>query len=383
MRRSWVYLVAAAVSGVVLFALSGCGEGSGSSDASGKYGTGLELGDKALGTAPVGATVGPWYLWNNDTCSFEETKDHPEKYEAVMRAVEGGADKLGYMHYGNTDPFGVANSKSIEASAQKAGMPLDVYNLKFPSRTEPLNDARTALTKENNGVIQANLDPTELPAFYNILEKEGCIPSLQLYIPVDGHPALGNNWPDVGTAIGKYTAEEAQKRNWAPEETALVQCTDPSSGPTVNVMFKTLPQAMADNGFEVPPDNIFDLSCKVEESQSGYRQVTDWYTSHPQFKYVALSAVDTLRLPNMIRAAEQAGVPRESYISGAGADEELSQKLLREGKQDVSISFLGERFGEYALPLIEDMMSGKPVPKFVGTELIPLTKENVDKYYPE
>jgi len=366
-----------------LLAACGGGDGSGSGGSgSGEYGTGLELG-KTISTAPVDATVEPWYLWNNSTCSFETTKDHPKAYKADLREVTGGDSQLGYMHYGNTDPFGVSNSKSIEEAAEKAEMPLDVYNLKFPSRTEPLANARTAVVKGDKGVIQANLDSTILPSFYEVLEGDGCIPSLQLYIPLEDHPAFGNHWPDVGTAIGEYIAEEAQARKWAPEDTALVQCTDPSSGPSVDVMFDTLPEAVSASGFKIPKENIFDLVCKVEENQSGYRQVTDWYTAHPEFEHVAMSAVDTLRLPNMIRAAERQGAPREDYISGAGADEELSQKLLREGKQDVSISFLGERFGEYAVPLMQDMMAGNPVPSFVGTELIPLTQDNIDQYYPE
>ena len=38
------------------------------------------------------------------------------------------------MHYGDVDPFGMANSKSIKAVAEQAGFKLNTYNLKFPSR---------------------------------------------------------------------------------------------------------------------------------------------------------------------------------------------------------------------------------------------------------
>jgi hypothetical protein len=88
-------------------------------------------------------------------------------------------------------------------------------------------------------------------------------------------------------------------------------------------------------------------------------------------------------MPNMIRAALRQGRPREDLISGAGADDESSRKLVRAGDQDVSISFAGERFGEYLIPLMQDLMAGNPVPKFVGTELVPLTKENIDQHYPD
>lgn len=368
-------------------ALAACGgddsDGNGGSASSGPYGTGLELSTKVINSAPVGASVEPWYRWNGEDCKFEVAEEHPAEYKADVREVTGGDTQLGYMHYGNTDPFGVANSKSIEAWADEVGMPLNVYNLKFPSRTEPQSAARAAVVKQDKGVIQANLDPTVLPGFFEVLEGDGCIPSIQLYIPIDGRPAFGNHWPDVGSEIGKYIAEEAQERGWKPEDTALVQCTDPSSGPDVNVMFETAPKGMAANGFEVPQDNVFDLVCKVAENQAGFQQVNDWFTSHPDFEHVAMTAVDTIRMPNMIRAAQRHGGPREDLISGAGADDESSRKLLRSGDQDVSISFAGERFGEYLIPLTQDLMAGNPVPKFVGTELIPLTQDNVDEHYPD
>jgi ribose transport system substrate-binding protein len=381
-RRSLFVLVATFL--LLASLLVACGDDGGGSagDSSGEFGTGLKLG-KVLNTAPVGASVEPWYRWNGQDCKFEVADDHPDEYTAEVREVKGGADQIGYMHYGNTDPFGVDNSKSIEAWADKAGLPLDVYNLKFPSRTEPLAAARSALTKQNKGVIQANLDPTTLPGFFRILEGDGCIPSVQLYLPIEDRPAMGNHWPDVGTEIGVYVAKEAADRGWKPEDTALVQCNDSSVGPTVNIMFKRVAEAMAANGFELPDSNVFDLDCKAAENQAGFRQINDWYTSHPQFKRVALTTIDTIRMPNMIRAAQRQGRPREDYIAGAGADDESSRKLVRAGDQDVSISFFGERFGEYAIPMLQDLMAGEPVPEFLGTELVPLTKDNVDKYYPE
>src|SRR5712691_9206022 len=132
----------------------------------GPYGTGLKLGTKVLSSAPVGASVGPWYLWNRSACKFDIAAKHPTAYKAEVRNIVGGDARIGYMHYGNSDPFGIANSKSVAEWAKKAGMPLDVYNLKFPSRTEPLADARIAVTKNDRGVLQANLDSTMLPAFF-------------------------------------------------------------------------------------------------------------------------------------------------------------------------------------------------------------------------
>jgi ribose transport system substrate-binding protein len=385
-RLSMISVIAAACAAAVLAACGGDDSngngGSGGGGASGEFGTGLQLG-KSVGSAPVGASVEPWYVWNKDECAFEKTDDHPAEYKAETRAIEGDAPRLGYMHYGNTDPFGVAVSKSIEAEAKDAGMDVNVYNLKFPSRTEPQAVANASVVKQDEVVVQANLDPTVLPEFFEILEGQGCIPSIQLFIPIEEHPGFGNHWPDVGTLIGDYIAKEAEKRGWRPEDTALVHCTDRDSGPTVNIMFDYVPKGLAAAGFEIPKENEFDLVCGLTDPQSGYKKVTDWYTAHPDFEHVAFTAIDSIRSVEMGRAIRDEGGSRENAILAAGADDANSRAAVRAGDQDMSVAFFGERFGEWVVPMVQDIMAGNPVPSFVGTELIPLTAENVDEYYPE
>jgi ribose transport system substrate-binding protein len=266
--------------------------------------------------------------------------------------------------------------------AEKAGMPLDVYNLKFPSRTEPLAAADSAVVKQDKGVMQANLDPTVLPRFFDVLEGEGCIPSVQLYLPIDGRPGMGNSWPDVGRVIGEYVADEAQARGWKPEDTALVQCTDPDNGPDVNIMFKTAPKAMAEGGFAVPDDQVFNLVCKLSEGRSGETRVVDWFTAHPNFKHVAITAGDSPRMKDIINAVEREGRPDEDTILVAGSDDESARRFVRAGQQDMSVSAFAERYGEWLIPMMQDIMAGNPVPSYVGVELVPLTKDNIDEHYP-
>lgn len=363
--------------------LVACGDDSDSGDGggSGEFGTGLELGE-VIRTAPVGASVAPWFVWNSESCTFEETDDHPEEYEAELRSVEGGEAQIGYMHYGNTDTFGVVNTESVEAVAEEADMPLNVYNLKFPSRTEPLNAANTAIVKQDQGVLQANLDPTILPEFYEVLQEEGCIPSVQLYIPVEGQPAVGANWPDAGKLVGKEVAEEALDRGWDPEETALVQCTDPDNGPTVNIYHEEVRKAVPENGFEIPEASMFDLVCKLTEANAGEKRLTDWFTANPDFENVIVVSLDSPRMQPMIKAVERDGRPREQIILADTGLDPADRASVRKGDQEFSVAFFPDKYGDWQIPILQDIMAGNPVPSFVGTELVTGTKENVDELYP-
>jgi ribose transport system substrate-binding protein len=356
---------------------------SAAAEGGGQYGTGLELSDEVLQSAPVGATVGPWYRWNNESCSFEETDDHPEVYKADVRKVVGGDSRIGYMHYGNSDTFGVANSESVESVAKLADMELDTYNLKFPSRTEPLTAAKTAIVKQNKGVLQANLDPSILPSFYKILEGDGCIPSIQMYIPVDGHPAMGANWPDAGTEVGEFVSETAIDRGWKPEDTALVQCQDPDNGPTVNIMHDKVAETVSASEFPVPEKNQFSLVCKLSEAQSGEKRVTDWFTANPDFEHVIIVSLDSPRMQSILKAVEREGRPREDVILADTGLDPADRKSVAAGDQDLSVAFFPEKYGDWLIPMIQDAMAGNPVPKFVGTELQRGTPDTVGQIYPE
>ena len=96
-------------------------------------------------------------------------------------------------------------------------------------------------------------------------------------------PNFGVNWGNAGTGIGKALGETALDKKWDPKHTALVQCTNPDYGPSVNEMFKTAPKAVEDAGFAVPSENRFDLTCKVGKHET---VTTDWFTAHPDFDNV-------------------------------------------------------------------------------------------------
>jgi len=298
----------------------------------------------------------------------------------IIRKVLGGPTKIGYMHYGDTDPFGVANSKSMKAMAAKAGFQLDVYNLRYPSTTEPLTQARAAVLKKDGGVIQAQQVDTLSDAFLKILQKQGCIPSVQMYLKVANVPSFGAVWPDSGTTQGIWLAGQAKAKKWAPADTALVECTDPDVGSSVNVMFDTAPKALAANGFALPKGNIFKIICKYSQTQSAQVNVTAWFTGHPNFKHIMINTIDDERMQGVINALKQVRRWNDALTISTGADG-LGQKQIKAGLQGASVAYFPERYGEWLVPILQDVMAGNPVPSFTGSKLITITKANIGQYY--
>jgi ribose transport system substrate-binding protein len=348
-------------------------------DAGGNVGVGLKLG-KVVHTIPVGASIGPWLVWNRSTCSYQHATAHPKNYRAAVRKVVGGPTTIGYLHYGDTDPFGVANSKSINAMAQLAGFKVNRYNLKYPSESEPLVQARNAITKKEPAVLEGQQIDTLNNAFLKILEKDGCIPPVQLYLPVKNVPSFGAVWADAGTQQGIWLAQQAKKRGWKPSDTALVSCTDPTVGSAVNVLFDTAQKALPANGFKLPESNIFRLVCKYSATESAQVRLRDWLTAHPTFKHLLINTIDDERTQGEINALKQAGRLGDALTIANGVDQ-LGQEQIRAGDESASVAFFPEKYGEWLIPLLQDVMAGNPVPSFTGSQLVVVTKANIDRYY--
>ena len=371
-----------AIVSVVLIALglaAVAGTATRASASASAFGVGLKLGP-VVHSIPVGSSIGPWLVWNKSTCSYQTAATHPRAYKADIRKVTGGPSKVGYMHYGDTDPFGVANSKSMKSMAALAGFQLDVYNLKYPSTTEPLTQARASVLKKDAGVIQAQQIDTLSNAFLKILQKQGCIPSVQMYLKVVNVPSFGAVWPDSGTAQGVWLAGQAKAKKWRPADTALVECTDPDVGSSVNIMFDTAPQALAANGFGLPKANIFKIICKYSQTQSAQVNVTAWFTGHPNFKHIMINTIDDERMQGVINALKQVRRFNDALTISTGADG-LGQKQIKAGLQGASVGYFPERYGEWLVPILEDTMAGNPVPSFTGSKLITITKANIAQYY--
>jgi len=353
------------------------GSGAGAQDAN--LGVGLKLTNEVVNVADVPGFRGPWLVWDNSACKFREADDHPADYTAAVRKIEGNFN-FGYMHYGNTNDFGILNSKSIEDFATRAGFKVNTYNLEFPSQTVPLDHARNSITRSDKGVVQANLSNALLPAFYEILEGEGCIPSLQLYLASPGYPSMGILWDVAGSIQGEWLAKEARARGFDSSKTAFAQCTDPESGPSVNAMFPASVAALRDNGFALPEDNLFELVCS-RSPEAALQTIRDWFTANPKFDHVLINVIDEVRMAGVVQAVRQSGMNRKSILTISNGLDAQGQQLVCSGQNDASVAFFPERYGEWVVPIMQDIMAGNPVPSLVTNGMKVFTKATIEEAY--
>jgi ribose transport system substrate-binding protein len=353
----------------------------GSSKASGPtFGVGLKLGATIMTTPVDPASSGPYLVWNKATCSYQKSPVQPRSYKAVLRKVVG-TWKIGWMAPEQSEPFSIANNKDIEAQAARAGFKVDFYNDQYPSTTQGIANAKASVLKHDQGDISALEIPTEFPLFNKIVQKQGCIPTVQLYYVNPNVPSMGADWASVGTADGKWLAQYGKQHSINPATTAFVECTNPDNGPSVEIMFNTAPPALEAGGFRLPKANLFKIVCKEANPGSSEAAVVDWFTAHPNFAHIMFNSVDDETMHEVADALKKTGNSAKAITIANGVDP-LGQTEIRSGAELASVAFFPEKYGHWDIPLIEDIMAGNPVPSFTATALKVITKANINHYYP-
>ena len=230
----------------------------------------ISLGSKVLASAPVQASTGPWLVWNHATCDYRSRRTHPAAYKADLRQVTGKPTKIGYMYYGDTDPFGVANSKNIKKMAAHAGFKLDVYNLKYPSETEPLTQAHNAVLKKDIGVIQAQQLDGARYAFLDIIQKKGCIPTVQMYLRRPNVPVFGAVWPDAARRRARGSRSRPRRRAGS-RPTRRSSSAPTRTSARASTSCSTRRRRRSSRRLRDPEEEHLQVICKYSQTQSARR----------------------------------------------------------------------------------------------------------------
>jgi hypothetical protein len=115
--------------------------------------------------------------------------------------------------------------------------------------------------------------------------------------------------------------------------------------------------------------------------------MTDWLTAHPDAKYILSTTINDDRAVGIANAMIQAGrgdPTKDGIVIGKNADEAGLAAVRRPDTPYVgTVAFFGQLYGEWATGLMLDILEGKPVPSIVSVPHEVITKDNIDKWFPE
>ena len=301
-------------------------------------------------------------------------------YEAVIRPATqrwkiGHADGLAGI------PFTDSVTDSIYEVADAMGVDI-VFCDNAYDQEKTVECANLIVAQEADGVIFANwiAGTEELIAGIYIDNGLPCI-------TWDGpHPGCKNFGPDnfhAAREAGRYLASFAIEQGWDPAETELVVLW--TAG--VQVMGERRDGSIAGvlESFAIPEENIH-VDIPHQALDDVFPLVTDWATANPDAKNVLCFGHSDQPGVDCALALEQAGFLGRAAAVGLGASDEalvdLRERTDEESVFKATISYFPERYGQYLVPAVVDMLEGRIVPDRVIPSVSPVTRDNVQELYP-
>ena len=301
-------------------------------------------------------------------------------YEAVIRPASqrwtiGHADGLAGI------PFTDSVTDSIYEVADAMGVDIIFCDNAY-DQEKTVECANLIVAQEADGVIFANwiAGTEELIAGIYI---DGGLPCITWDGP---HPGCKNFGPDnfeASVEAGRYLAGFAQEQGWDPAETELVVIWTQG----VQVMGERRDGAIAGvlESFPIPEENVH-VDIPHAALDDVFPLVTDWTTANPDAKNVLCFGHSDQPGVDCALALEQAGFLGRAAAASLGASDEalvdLRERTDEESVFKATISFFPERYGQYLVPAVVDMLEGRIVPDRVIPSVEPVTRANVQELYP-
>ena len=72
---------------------------------------------------------------------------------------------------------------------------------------------------------------------------------------------------------------------------------------------------------------------------------------------------------------------RESILTVSNGLDAQGQQMVCSGQNNASVAFFPERYGEWVVPIMQDIMAGNPVPSLVSNGMKVFTKDTIEEAY--
>ncbi len=209
-------------------------------------------------------------------------------------------------------------------------------------------------------------------------------------VTYDGiHPGavdFGASNYNAGYKAGEWLGNYAVEQGWGTDA-YLVLGTDPEVGEEPMKRIWGCKDGLL-SVLDLPEDQIIELLIPTPSMfEEAFNTMTDWLTAHPDVPYVLGCTINDQRGTGMSTALEAAGWVETGAIVGQGCDAPALAELQDRAEEDSafkgSVAYFPEKYGEYMVPIIVDLIEGKPVPDTVRLDHLVVDRSNVDEFYPK
>jgi len=318
----------------------------------------------ALLTSDPGSIGDKWVKWDKATCSMVPA-DPQSSWQAVLRPAKGL--RVGFGEQNETGGQFTIFNDGVKNAASMAGIELVIANYQSPDAAKAVAGATSIVSRHPDAVISYNVVAAAMPGVMAAFNKE-CIPVVQITSPAPNAVVFGPNNTDVGKAAGEFLIKLAADRGWKADDTTVLSQTTPSLGADINlrpnICSETIAKAM-------PGIGTSTLELPTPTTADGQSKMTDWLTANPAKKHVLVCTIADLMSFGINNAVKAAGRTDQVAILGVGGSPDGS-KLLESGDSGSfvgTVDFQFGKYGNYAVPMVQDLLDGKAIPADVRPQL--------------
>ncbi|HEY3268827.1 MAG TPA: sugar ABC transporter substrate-binding protein [Armatimonadota bacterium] len=287
--------------------------------------------------------------------------------------------KIGFANLTEDMPFAVRVREGIEKAAKANNVDLVVADNKYDGAIA-LTNAENFITQGCDGVIEFQTDEKFGKA---IMDKFNAakIPVIAIDIPMPGATFFGvNNYP-AGRVAGEGLGQWA-KAHWGGKVDALIMLELPQSGPVPKARLQGQREGLESVVGKIPEANVKHLDSK-NTLEVARTLVADTLTTLPNAHHIAIVCINDDTALGAVNAAEAAGRSKDIAVCAVDASERGREDIRRPGSPHIgSTASFPEKYGDHIIPAMLKALKGGQLPKAFYTDHIFLTKDNVDKYYP-
>lgn len=326
---------------------------------------------EVIWTVPSNGNSDEWVVWDDNTCAYETVADHPEIWEP--EAVSSGGDLVvGFGAQDTINEVNITMNRSMDEAGERADVVLAIADYQFPDTAEPVSAAQSIIVREPSVVVSNNQLDDVLESV-NELYEEACIPVVQVVTQSPGTVLFGPSNAGMGELEGERLVAFAQSQGWTAENTTLFTTFFSPAGPEVALRASVCADVVRDAFPGITSVEHDTTSTTSLELQNNF---TDMLTANPDAENIISCTVADLWALANAEALKVAGRHTTAAVTGVNGGSAVLDAIIEGDTALVGSVDLGAaQWGDYWIPLAQDIADKVPVPTEVFAPIVMLPEE--------
>ncbi len=286
--------------------------------------------------------------------------------------------KIGWCSLCEDNDFGISSRESFEREAEKMGWETVVLNNNYDGQTA-IENMDTLITMQVDGIINFQVDAGVAEVVAGMAKDAG-IPMITIDCPHPDTPFFGADNENAGLILGEALGKKAQEE-WDGQVDLIILCGAPGSGEVVDLRMQGISKGAKDilGNTDI---KVLELDGK-SEIETSQKVIADTLTANPEMHHILIGCLNDQSGLGAYNAVVAADREADVFIGSHGCDAPAIANLKEQEANCWvgSVAYFPERYGEYVVPLMDQMVKGEAVPEFSYPDHVFVDKNNIGQYY--